>query len=60
MMDATLNSEETIAFGDQGYRKANRTLKNFGQEGNLSVIIALPNLRLARKRSLPIVGKARQ
>lgn len=38
MMDACLHGEESIAFGDRGYHKANRTIEQFEKEGDLSVI----------------------
>ncbi len=38
MMDACLHGEETIAFGDRGYHKANRTLEHFEKEGDLSIL----------------------
>lgn len=38
MMNACLHGEETIAFGDRGYHKANRTIEQFEKEGDLSVI----------------------
>ena len=38
MMETCLHGEETIAFGDRGYHKANRTIEQFAKEGELSVI----------------------
>jgi len=38
MMDACLHGEETIVFGDRGYHKANRTIKHFAKEGDLSIL----------------------
>ena len=38
MFDACLHGEETIAFGDRGYHKSNRTIEQFEKEGDLSVI----------------------
>ncbi len=38
MLNACLHGEETIAFGDRGCHKANRTLEQFEKEGDLSVI----------------------
>jgi IS5 family transposase len=38
MMDACLHGEETIAFGDRGYHKANRTIEHFEKEADLSIL----------------------
>ena len=45
MMEACMHGEETIAFGDGGYHKANRTIEHFGKESDLSVIT--PTKKLA-------------
>jgi IS5 family transposase len=38
MMDVCLHGEETIAFGDRVYHKANRTIEHFEKEGDLSIL----------------------
>ena len=37
-MESCLHGDETIAFGDRGYHKANQTIEQFEKEGDLSVI----------------------
>ena len=37
MMEACLHGEETLALGDRGYHKTNRTIEHFKKEGDLSV-----------------------
>ena len=65
MMEACLHGEETLALGDRGYYKKNRTIvkvryrglaKNTGQ---IVTLFALANLWLARKRLLPLLGEVR-
>ena len=38
MMDACLHGEETLALGDRGYNKTNRTIEHFEKEGDLVVL----------------------
>lgn len=38
MMEACLHGEETIAFGDRGYHKTNRTLECFEREDGLAIL----------------------
>lgn len=37
-MDACMHGEESIALGDRGYHKKNRTIDAFGKEGDLTVL----------------------
>jgi IS5 family transposase len=38
MMEACLHGDESIALGDRGYHKTNRTIEHFTKEGDLSVL----------------------
>jgi len=38
MMEACLHGEETLALGDRGYYKKNRTIDEFEKEGDLTVL----------------------
>lgn len=45
MMEACLHGEETLALGDRGYYKKNRTIDEFEKEGDLTVLT--PTKKLA-------------